>query len=317
MTASGAPKRSSYDGFTAALASLMGERRDVAVLECRKVYPDADTDLSALSRRIRMPVSEQDTVLTAAGVALGGFTVYIDTPHSPLLIARAYEQIRSAVAVANLKVMISSVHDGDSFYRDGAVRQMFEDFALMRAIPNMIVLAPSDYRSAYALVRALAKREGPAYIRLSRHECEDMYGEDDEFHPGGAMLVREGNGVTICANGMMVQEALTASEILRQQGIEAEIIDCYSIEPLPEQMLLASVRRTGCCVVAEKHIETGGLFGAVAECLGREYTVPVRGVAMSGGFGQSGLAGELNEYYGLTYKEIVHNVVQVWAMRRR
>ena len=317
MITSTVHKRSSYDGFTAALTSLMSERRDVAILECRKVYPEASAELQMPNRRIRVPVAEQDTVLTAAGVALGGFIVYTDTPHSPLLIARAYEQIRSAVAVPNLKVMISSVHDGDSFYRDGAVRQMFEDFALMRAVPNMAVFAPSDYCSAYALTCSFVKRDGPAYIRLSRHEDEDMYGEDDEFHPGGAMLVREGNGVTICANGMMVREALTASEILRQQGIEAEIIDCYSIEPFPEQMLLASVRRTGCCVVTEKHIETGGLFGAVSECLGRGYTVPVRGVAMAGGFGQSGLARELNEYYGLTYKEIVHNVVQVWAMRRR
>ena len=310
-------KRSSYDGYTDALVSLLTENPGVAVLECRKVYANATDDSVAAPRRIRVPVSEQDLVLTAAGMALQGFVVYTDTPHSPLLIARSYEQIRSAVAVPNLKVMISSVHDGDSFHRDGAVRQMFEDFALMRTIPHMSVLAPSDYASAYALTRAFAKNDGPCYIRLSRQEGADMYGADETFHSGGAMLVQEGSDVTICTNGIMVQEALAASVILRQQGIEAEIIDCYSIKPFPEQTLLASVRRTGCCVVAEKHIETGGLYGAVSECLGRGYTVPVRGVAMVGGFGQSGLAHELNEYYGLTHREIVHNVVQVWAMRRR
>jgi transketolase len=115
----------------------------------------------------------------------------------------------------------------------------------------------------------------------------------------------------------MVAEAVKASRILAQQGIGAEIIDCYSIKPFPEQMLLSSVRRTGCCVVAEKHTNAAGLYGAVAECLCSNYTVPAKSVAIEDDFGQSGAPDELQEYDGLTHREIVHNVVQVWAMRRR
>jgi transketolase len=195
---------------------------------------------------------------------------------------------------------------------------MWEDLALMRVMPNMAVLAPSDRNSACALTRALANYEGPAYIRLSFADSPDIYSRDEkDFSVGGAKLLTEGDGVTIVSCGVMAAEALEASKILAQQGISAEIIDCYSIKPFPEQMLVASVRRTGCCVVAEKHTKIAGLYGAVTECLARNYTVPVRSVAIEDDFGQSGTPEEIQEYYGLTRKEIVHNVVQVWAMRRR
>jgi transketolase len=195
---------------------------------------------------------------------------------------------------------------------------MWEDFALMRVMPNMAVLAPSDRNSAHAITLALASHDGPAYMRLSCAESPDIYDKDDgDFPIGGARLLTEGDGVTIVACGIMVNEALTASLVLASQGINAEIIDCYSIKPFPERMLIASVRRTGCCVVAEKHTRIAGLYGAVAECLAHNYTVPTRSVAIEDNFGQSGTPKEIQEYYGLTHREIVHNVVQVWAMRRR
>jgi transketolase len=261
---------------------------------------------------------EQSTVLTASGLALGGRSVFILEPRSPLFSARAYEQIRASVAIPNLKVVILSVHDRAALDHHGAARQMWEDFALMRVMPHMTVMAPSDWNSAYHLTRALADNDGPAYMRLSCADGRDIYGANDhDFGIGGARLLKEGDGVTIVSSGVMVKEALEASLVLSQQGISAEIIDCYSIKPFPEQMLVASVHRTGCCVTAEKHTNIGGLYGAVTECLARSYTVPVRSVSIEDNFGQSGTPEEIGEYYGLTHREIVHNVVQVLAMRRR
>jgi transketolase len=303
---------SSYSGYCEAIAEIARERDDVLFLE------SGGAPSGCLPEPIKISQSDQDIILTASGLALGGYRVFITSPLNPLLISRGYEQIRVSAVIPNLKIVLSLVQDGDVMGQDGAVMQMLEDFALMRALPNMTVLAPSDRRSAYALTRALLSCEGPAYMRLSYYDESGIYGSGDlDFHVGGARLLTEGDGVTICSAGIMVREALKASAILEQQGIKAEIIDCYSIKPFPEQTLLASVRRTGCCVVAEKHNNIGGLYGAVTECLCRGYTVPVRSASIQDSLGQSGTPEELREYYGLTHREIVHNVIQVWAMRRR
>lgn len=308
--------KSSYNGYVDAIFDILGSRDDVFVVSCGFPADEIPESAGRNSERIIATFAAQDMVLVASGLALEGNRVFMLTPHRPLAIARSYEQIRAAVAVPNLKVVLSSVHDGDAFNSDGAPRQMTEDFALMRVVPNMAVLAPSDYRSSYGLAMSLLDHGGPAYIRLSHSPVAGHY-DDDDFHPGGGRLLAEGDGVTICANGVMVEEALLAARTLSAQGINSEIIDCYSVKPLPEQMLLASVRRTGCCVVAEKHSSIGGLYGAVCECLCGSYTVPVRRVAIEDSFGQSGTPDELQEYYGLTHREIVHNVVQAWSMRRR
>jgi transketolase len=310
----GAVMGRSYDGCMEALDAMRGEQSDVVVLEAGNM----DDDERRGSDIIKTGQSAQNTVLFASGLALAGKRVFITAPYSPLFVAQAYEQIRASVAIPNLKVVILSAHDSAALDREGATRQMWEDIALMRVMPNMTVLAPSDRNSAFSLAMILARHNGPAYMRLCRADTPDIYGGcEDEFCAGGARLLTEGDGVTIVACGAMVNEALRASRVLTQQGISAEVIDCYSIKPFPVQTLIASVRRTGCCVVAEKHTGIAGLFGAVTECLGRNYTVPVRSVAIGDDFGQSGSPEELQEYYGLTHREIVHNVVQVWAMRRR
>lgn len=307
---------SSYSGYIEALETFGKENPEVVILESLKSN-GSDSALEN-TRRLHVGLAEQDMVLVASGLALGGKTVFVSAPVSPVFVGRAYEQIRAAVAISNLKVMLSSVQDGLLLDQDGAVRQMNEDLALMRVLPNMSVVVPADRISARELTLSLAKHDGPSYMRLSYAPDEAIYEDGDrDFHVGGARLLAEGDGVTICACGIMVREALKAHSILAQQGIVAEILDCYSIKPFPEQVLLASVRRTGCCVTVEKHSGSAGLYGAVAECLCRNYSVPVRSVASRDGFGTSGTPEELREYYGLTHREIVHNVVQAWAMRRR
>ncbi|MDR1944232.1 MAG: transketolase, partial [Synergistaceae bacterium] len=289
----------SYDGCMEALGAIRDEQRDVVVLE---VGNTGDEERRG-SNAIKTGQSAQNTVLFASGLALAGKRVFITAPYSPLFVAQAYEQIRASVAIPNLKVVILSAHDSAVLDREGATRQMWEDLALMRAMPNMTVLAPSDRNSAFCLAMTLARHNGPAYMRLCRADSPDIYdNRGDEFCAGGARLLTEGDGVTIVACGVMVNEALRASRVLTQQGISAEVIDCYSIKPFPIQTLIASVRRTGCCVVAEKHTGIAGLFGAVTECLGRNYTVPVRSVSIDDDFGQSGSPEELQEYYGLTHR---------------
>jgi transketolase len=293
--------RSSLDGYLAAAERLRSENRDVIFLRGEGIF------------------TERDAILRSVGFALCGGTVYIESDSDPAFVARGCEQIMTAASVPNLKVVFVSAHDGGGQEIAGAAMQMNTDFALMRAIPGMAVLAPSDWRSAYVLTGVAGTAwNGPVYMRLSHSKHEAVYEEaESDFGVGGAKMLSEGDGVTICSCGVMTSEALAAGRVLAEQGIASDIIDCYSVKPFPEQALLASVRRTGCCVAVEKHARSGGLFGAVAECLCREYPVPARGVAAEDRFGQSGTEKELKEYYGLTRDEIVRSALQVWAIRRR
>jgi transketolase len=293
--------RSSLGGYRAATEQLKGENRNVTFLNGGEIF------------------TERDAILRSMGFALCGGTVYIESDTDPAFVARGCEQIMTAAGIPNLKAAFVSAHDGGDQGIAGAAMQMNMDFALMRAIPGMAVLAPSDWRSAYVLtLSAGTSWNGPVYMRLSHSEQETLYDETDfDFNIGGARMLSEGDGVTICACGVMTAEALAAGRMLAEQGIASDIIDCYSIKPFPEQTLLASVRRTGCCVAAEKHAHSGGLFGAVAECLCRGYPVPAMGVTVEDRFGQSGTEEELKEYYGLTRDEIARSALQVWAIRRR
>ena len=266
----------------------------------------------------RWQKNSRDFLLLAAGTALCGKTVFMSESISPFIAVEGYEQIRTAIALPGLRVRIAAAHDSKEQAQSGALYQMIEDLALMRVMPNMIILVPSDIICLENILHLLLKSPLPAYIRLSYLSVEPIYNdEDSDFAIGGARLLLEGESVTLCACGIMVREALEAANILKLQGIHAEVIDCYSIKPFPEEILLSSIRRTGCCVVAEKHSKIGGLYGAVTECVSRLYPVPVRYVAIEDHFGQSGTVEELREYYGLTHREIVHNAVQVLAMRRR
>jgi transketolase len=233
-------------------------------------------------------------------------------------VFQAYDAIRSAIAIPSLPVSFLLARAGITGGKDGALSQVLEDLAFLRALPNVSILVPSDGLSAGQLLREAVRGSGPFFLRfcpfplpvLTRHDSSPC-------QPGVASILREGDGVTLCACGTMVHEALKASAILSQQGIEAEVIDCYSIKPLPAQAIIASVRRTGCCVVAEEHSATGGLGSAIAELVCQSSPVPVKFVSVQDRFGQSGGAEELLEYYGLSFKEILSAASQAWTMRRR
>lgn len=273
-----------------------------------RVFPD---------RCFNLGMAELDLVSTAAGMASAGKKPWVFSTASRL-VGRAYDALRTAVALPGLPVKVVTFYGGVSAGEDGAVSQILEDLSLMRSLPGMSVWVPCDGLSCGLILKEAYKFDGPAYVRLSATDMPDVYdGQSLQAEATGAVSLRAGDGVTLCACGIMVHEALKAASILAQQDITAEVLDCRSLSPLPERAILDSVHRTGCCVVAEEHSSRGGLGEAVASMLCKNYPVPCRFVSIEGRPGQSGSPRDLLEYYGLTYQQIVGAAVEAWTMRRR
>lgn len=307
---------STWDAFCGFIENYSKENDDFALIA-----------LNGGGGAFRLPLISDDrlitcsngpnAVLNAAGMAADGKRPWI-IGSSAQLACKSYPQIREALAIPSLPVRIAVYDGGLSDGRASASEHIIEDAALMRSMPNMSVLAPSDEKSLFGVAGAVSKWKAPVYLRLSQIPVPLLKTESEiDFTVGGGRIIREGSDVTICACGIMTHKALKAAEILEQQGISVEIVECYSIKPFPEAYVLASVRSTGCCVVAADHTSIGGLGGAVAESLSRAYPVPVRFSAIEDRFVGSGTPEELREYYGLTWQEIVNAVSQAWALRRR
>ncbi len=268
-------------------------------------------------RFFNLGMAELDLVSTAAGMASAGKRPWILSTASRL-VGRAYDALRTAVAIPGLPVKVVTFYGGVSAGEDGAVSQILEDIALMRSLPGMSLWVPCDAPSCGHILKEVQKGNGPGYVRLSSMDMPKVYqvGPDRET-ASGAVSLRSGDEVTICACGIMVHEAMKAASILAQQDITAEVLDCRSVAPLSERSILDSVHRTGCCVVAEEHSSRGGLGEAIASMLCKNYPVPCRFVSIEGRPGQSGSPGDLLEYYGLTFQQIVGAAVEAWTMRRR
>ncbi|HOO64398.1 MAG TPA: transketolase C-terminal domain-containing protein, partial [Synergistaceae bacterium] len=236
---------------------------------------------------------------------------------------RGYEQIRNCIALPRLPVLFLGPAGGFAYGPEGAPFQLVEDLGLMRLMPEMHVLVPSDMKIYEKLLLECCLRKVPGYIRkvplLSKEEPPSYCATEwsGPVRIGGARVLREGDGVTLCSYGMMIPQVLGAASILARQGIEAEVLDCYSIKPLPEEVLLSSVRRTGCCVVVEEHAQEGSLGEALGGFLGKNYPVPLLSVNIGCSFGQSGTSQELTSYYSLHSQDVVGAATRAWGMRRR
>ena len=218
---------------------------------------------------------------------------------------RAFEQVRNSIGYPHLNVKIGATHGGISVGEDGASHQCCEDFALMRSIPGMVVMSPADDVEARAMVRAAYLHEGPVYMRFGRSGIPVFHDESYQFQIGKGEIVRDGKDVAIIANGLMVSEAITAAEALREFGIDAMVINMATVKPLDEELVLEAAKKCGKVITAEEHSVIGGLGEAVAGVLGEKLPTPMRRIGVQDVFGQSGPAAEVLKYYGLTADNIV------------
>jgi len=222
---------------------------------------------------------------------------------------RAFEQIRNSVGYPHLNVKIGATHAGISVGEDGASHQCNEDLALMRTIPGMVVMCPSDDVEARAAVRAAIEHQGPVYIRFGRAAVPVINDHPDyKFEIGKGSIVREGKDVTIVATGICVDSALGAAEKLAADGIDAEVINICTIKPLDEELILASAKKTGKVITVEEHSVIGGLGSAVCDCLCANYPVPVKKLGMQDVFGESGSAAALLQKYKLDAEGVYQDV---------
>ena len=249
----------------------------------------------------------------AAGLSLTGKIPFVSS-FAMFAAGRAFEQVRNSIGYPHLNVKIGATHAGISVGEDGASHQCNEDIALMRTIPGMVVMCPSDDVEAKAAVRAALEYQGPVYIRFGRAACTVINDRPDyKFEIGKGTVVREGKDVTIVATGIGVDAALGAAEMLKSDGVDAEVINICTIKPLDEDLIVASAKKTGKVVTVEEHSVIGGLGSAVCDCLCAKQPTPVKKLGMQDVFGESGSAAALIHKYGLDAEGVYNSVKEFLA----
>lgn len=292
-----------------ALVELAKEHDDVYVL---------DADLAAATqtaifkkefpeRHIDCGIAECNMIGIAAGLAATGKVPFASS-FAMFAAGRAFEQVRNSVGYPHLNVKIGATHGGISVGEDGATHQCCEDIALMRTIPGMTVIVPSDDIEAKAAVKAAAAMEGPVYMRFGRLAVPVINDEDYKFEIGKGKVLREGTDVAIIANGLCVAESLDAAEKLAAEGINAQVINMATVKPLDTELVLEAAKATGKVVTVEEHSVIGGLGSAVCDVLSEQFPTPVLKIGVNDVFGHSGPAVELIKEFGLDGDSIAAKV---------
>ncbi|MCH5173445.1 MAG: transketolase family protein [Bacteroidales bacterium] len=248
-------------------------------------------------RFIQCGIAESNMVGAAAGLAIAGKIPFIGS-FAEFVTGRVYDQLRQEVAYGHTNVKIASSHAGITLGEDGATHQTMEDIALMRALPGMAVVVPCDYNQTKQATIASAKWDGPVYLRFGRPSVPNFTDADEEFVIGKVYNMNEGSDVTILTCGHLVWEALQAAEALEAEGISAEVLNVATVKPLDTEAVMASLRKTGCAVVAEEHNAFGGLGEAVASIAASQLPTPIEFVNGGDKFGQSGTPAELMKAWG-------------------
>lgn len=261
-------------------------------------------------RSFNFGIAEQNMVAAAAGMATTGAIPFITT-YAVFATLRALDQVRNSICYPCLNVKIAASHSGITAAPDGVTHQGQEDLTIMRALPNMTVVAAADPTTTRMATHAAAAWQGPVYLSLSRDPLPVLYGDDYPFEIGRAVTVREGGDVAIVANRDMVAQALLAAEALASEGVDARVIDCHTLKPLDADAILRAARETGAVVTAENNTFYGGLGGAVAELLIECRPVPMRRVGVADTFAESGPYLPLIDRYGLSARHIVDAVHRV------
>ncbi|HEU4715977.1 MAG TPA: transketolase C-terminal domain-containing protein [Candidatus Saccharimonadales bacterium] len=260
-------------------------------------------------RFIEIGVAEQNLVTVASGLARAGKIPFASS-YAAFSPGRNWEQIRTTITLNDQPVKVIGSHSGVSVGPDGATHQMLEDIALMRVLPNMVVIAPGDSVEAEKATLAIAENDKPSYLRLAREGTPVFSTADSPFEIGKAYVLREGEDVTLLGTGTMTYQMLAAAKKLEEQGVRAEVVHVPTIKPLDEETILASVRKTGRAVTAEEAQAAAGFGGAVAELLGEKLPTPLKRIGMNDRFGESGAPEELLQHFGLDGDSIAKTVKQ-------
>lgn len=282
------------------------ENKDVVVLDA-DLAGATKTDMfkkACPERFFDMGIAEGDMMGTAAGLAASGKIPFAST-FAIFAAGRGFEQIRNSICYPKLNVKVAATHAGVTVGEDGGSHQAIEDISLMRSIPGMVVLNPADAVEARAMVLAAAEYNGPMYLRFGRAATPVIHDDSYKFELGKGEVLKEGKDVSIIATGIMVAKALEAAEVLKADGIDAEVINIGTIKPLDNELVVASAKKTGKVVTAEEHSIIGGLGSAVCEVLSEECPVKVTRIGVKDQFGQSGTPDALLKHYGLTVEDIV------------
>ena len=299
-------KKATRQSYGEALIELGKENKDVVVLDAdlagatktelfAKEFPDRFFDIG---------IAEADMMGTAAGLSTCGKIPYVST-FAMFAAGRSYDQIRNSICYPNLNVKICATHAGITVGEDGATHQMIEDLSLMRTIPNMKVLSPSDDTQTKWIIKEISKINGPIYVRLARLATEEIYDENQKFEIGKAIQHGDGTDGTIFATGITVQEALKAQKVLQEKGINVRVVDMFSIKPIDKEMIIKCAKETKKLVSIEDHNVIGGLGSAISEVLTEEYPAKLIRLGIKDIFGRSGKAEELMKLYGIVSDNII------------
>lgn len=290
-----------------------GETNEAIVALCADLTESTQMHLfreAFPERFIEIGIAEQNLVTVASGLARAG-KVPFTSSYAAFSPGRNWEQIRTTVTLNNQPVKIVGSHAGVSVGPDGATHQMLEDIALMRVLPNMVVVAPGDSIEAEKATKRIAENGKPSYIRLAREKTPIFSTEAAPFEIGQAYVLREGKDATLLGTGTMTYQLLVAAKVLADRGLDVEVVHVPTIKPLDETTILESVRKTGRVVAAEEAQIAGGFGGAVAELLGDRLPAPLKRIGMENRFGESGAPAELIDHFGLSGAKIA-DTVQSW-----
>lgn len=303
-------KIATRESFGKALAQI--EDEDIVVLDA-DLSSSTKTDMfkeKYPSRFFELGISEADMIGTAAGMATCGKKPFAAT-FAAFATGRVYDQIRCSIAYPNLNVKIIGTHAGITVGEDGATHQMLEDINLMRAMPNMVVVSPSDDIQAKALIKQLAEYEGPAYVRLSRMKTPVIYEglTEDNFEIGKGIQIGKGTDATIFATGDLLSEVLKAQKLLKKANYDVRVVDIHTIKPIDEELIIKCAQETNKLYSLENHSITGGLGTAIAEVLCDKYPHQLTRFGMENEFGRSGTPADLLKYYKLDAESIVNKIL--------
>ncbi len=299
-------KIATRESYGKALAQLGAEHENIVVLDAdlanatktqifQKAFPERHFDCG---------IAEANMICVAAGLSTTGLVPFASS-FAMFAAGRAFEQVRNSIGYPHLNVKIGATHGGISVGEDGASHQCCEDFALMRSIPGMVVMSPSDDVETRAMVRAAYAYQGPVYMRFGRFGVPVFHEEGMHFEIGKGEVLRDGTDVAIIANGLLTYEAIQAGETLAAEGISAMVINMATIKPLDEELVLAAAKKCGKVITCEEHSVIGGLGEAVCSLLSEKLPTPVRRIGVNDEFGHSGPAAALLQQFGLSAENIV------------